>query len=289
MGNKAYTIEEQLTLLKKRGLQIDDDEKAKEVLLDVGYYRLGFYSYHFQDKRTHQFQENIHLDALLALYYFDVDLKNLLLRYIYRIEVHFRTQLIYHASNYYKNNPAWYADPKIINDSILKEFNNIYFNLKKNHKVIRKHHQKYNCINAPAWKTFEFLTFGQVYKFFTSLKDNELQKIIANAYDLRSSKLLDNYFKALINIRNICSHNAVLYDYRQPKGIKKIPHEKYCVGIQSSSINASLQLILFLLSKISNNRARELEQELRHLIAQNAKNPLIKHVIDHIMLLDWWC
>ncbi len=41
---KAYTIDQQITRLKSNGMTFDDEEKAKEILLDVGYYRLGFYS-----------------------------------------------------------------------------------------------------------------------------------------------------------------------------------------------------------------------------------------------------
>lgn len=287
MGNKAYTIDEQLALLKKRGLQIDDDEKAKEILLDIGYYRLGFYSYHFQNNQTHQFQENISLEDVLELYYFDIDLKNLLLKYIYRIEVHFRTQLVYHTSNLYKNNVAWYTDTQIIDEKVLKGFGSIYSNLTKMHKVIRDHHKKYRCKYAPAWKTFEFLTFGQVYRFYSNLKNNDLKEAIARVYGINFSSRLDNYFKALINIRNICSHNAVLYDYHQPKGIRKIPHNKYGFDRNATSINASLQMILFLLSRISNNRANELEESLHLLIKQNSKNPLIKQIIKNIMFIDW--
>lgn len=43
MGNIATSIDEQINLLQKRGLIIDDLDKAKETLLDIGYYRLGFY------------------------------------------------------------------------------------------------------------------------------------------------------------------------------------------------------------------------------------------------------
>ena len=48
MGNKATTIEEQIALLKERGMVIDlDNKKVKEILLDIGYYRLGFYWFPF--------------------------------------------------------------------------------------------------------------------------------------------------------------------------------------------------------------------------------------------------
>lgn len=40
---QATTIEEQIALLKNRGMIIGDEDKAKEILMDIGYYRLGFY------------------------------------------------------------------------------------------------------------------------------------------------------------------------------------------------------------------------------------------------------
>ena len=43
MGVKATTFEEQIQLLRSRGMVINNEEKAKEVLSDIGYYRLGFY------------------------------------------------------------------------------------------------------------------------------------------------------------------------------------------------------------------------------------------------------
>ena len=38
----AFNIEEQISRLKKYGVVFDNEEKAKEILLDVGYYRMGF-------------------------------------------------------------------------------------------------------------------------------------------------------------------------------------------------------------------------------------------------------
>ena len=44
----ASTVDQQITLLRQRGMLIEDEEKAKEILLDVGYYRLGFYWFPFE-------------------------------------------------------------------------------------------------------------------------------------------------------------------------------------------------------------------------------------------------
>lgn len=62
MGRKAITLDEQIDLLRSRGMIITDVEKAKEVLFDVGYFRMGFYWFPFEQSypekhhRTHVFK-----------------------------------------------------------------------------------------------------------------------------------------------------------------------------------------------------------------------------------------
>lgn len=290
MGAIATSVEEQVNKLSERGFNFKDEverEKAKEMLLDIGYYRLGFYWYYFQDKKTHKFKEEINLDDIVKLYYFDFDLKMMLLRYIYRIEVFFRTQLVYHASNHYKDNNNWYVDPSIMKDPIFDDFDSIYTNLKSRCKTLARHHENYNHDYAPAWKVFEFLTFGQTFKFFSNLKNQELKKQISSVYGFRDIRLLENYLIALINIRNICSHNGVLFDYDQPYGIMRIPNMKYRnKSRNNTNLNASIRLLLFILSKASKNRAEELEEQLKILFNNSKDNNLVKRMIEEKIMFD---
>jgi abortive infection bacteriophage resistance protein len=288
MGKQATTVEEQIALLESRGMVFDCEiEKIKESLLDIGYYRLGFYTYYFQDAKSHKFTTEIKFNDIIKLYYFDFDLKMLMLRYIYRIEVHFRTQLLYYSSNHYKDNNTWYVDPKIVDNSILKEFNNIYYILKTKNKSLIKQHDKYPSDFAPAWKVFEFLTFGQIYKLFTNLKNVELKKQISTMYGFRDVSLLDNYLISIINIRNICSHNGVLFDYNQPRGIKRIPNLKYRItNGNTTNLNASLKLLLFMISKVSKNRANDLEQDITNILKDANQNEVVKNLINSKIMFD---
>ena len=86
MGSVATTVEQQIQILKDRGLNLDlGDEKVKEVLLDIGYYRLGFYWNPFEKDALHNFKEGTTFTNVLQLYYLDVDLKNILNKAINRI------------------------------------------------------------------------------------------------------------------------------------------------------------------------------------------------------------
>ena len=88
----ATTLDEHVDKLKNRGLVINDEEKAKEVLLDIGYYRFGAYLFPFEKKypskknRDHLYKDGTDFYDALDLYYFDCDLRRLLMKYLTRIE-----------------------------------------------------------------------------------------------------------------------------------------------------------------------------------------------------------
>lgn len=59
MGSTATTIQEQIAILEQRGLKLDTDHSKNEsYLLDIGYYRLGFYLFPYEtsypDKNNRQ-------------------------------------------------------------------------------------------------------------------------------------------------------------------------------------------------------------------------------------------
>lgn len=168
MGNIATTVEEQIKKLKNRGLVLERDvskgedlKRVKENLLDIGYYRLGFYWFPFekvcpnckQHKNNHKFYKERNQNCLecnkhrfedssnffnaIDLYYLDWDLKHSLIKYINRIEVNFRTTLIYTVSNQYKQSPNWFMDSKIMMPKFIDVLPKYYNkNFKQNNKVI---------------------------------------------------------------------------------------------------------------------------------------------------------
>jgi len=57
----ATNIEEQITKLVERGMVIEDIEKAKENLLDIGYFRLGFYWFPFEKSYPRKQKRDLYL------------------------------------------------------------------------------------------------------------------------------------------------------------------------------------------------------------------------------------
>jgi abortive infection bacteriophage resistance protein len=55
MSKKATNTKIQIQQLKDRGMIFEDEAKVKECLLDIGYYRLGFYWNPFEKDDEHNF------------------------------------------------------------------------------------------------------------------------------------------------------------------------------------------------------------------------------------------
>ncbi len=209
MAKSATTIEQQLDLLKSRGLAISDIEKAKEILLDVGYYRLGFYLFPFEKSypdlrdRTHEYIEGASFEDAVNLYYFDFDLRLLLMRYLNRIEIAFRTSLIYNLSNKYNTTPIWFVSPSVVSRSYARDFERkVYTSDFKRNPVIHRHHQRNpNDRFAPSWKTLEFMTFGAVMKLYEQLKEREDKIFIAHKFGIRQVVTFESYMHTIRQVQ----------------------------------------------------------------------------------------
>lgn len=285
----ATTIEEQIECLQKRGMNLDEgNEKAKEELSDIGYFRLGFYCFPFEDgypnkkNRTHEYIKESKFSDVIKLYYLDVDLRNILLRYLNRIEINFRTNVTYIVSNKYKANNLWFVDPKVMTKKYIDEFGKKVYTstFKKKNHVIKLHHQKYqDHLYAPAWKTLEFFTFGGIQTLFKNVIDKDVKKEISKIYNVDNVNTFENYMDTIVAIRNVCAHGGVLFDFNLRDSIANGP----ALAIDNSNkhiLNSAIEVIIFILDKISPNRSYELSYEIYELFINYKDNSKIKDVIE---------
>lgn len=281
MGGIATSVNEQIQKLADRGMELDwGKEKVEEILLDIGYYRLGFYWNPFEIDKDHNFANGTKFSTVVSLYYLDVDLKNILNKAINRIEINLRTQLIYIVSNEYPQFPTWFANRKVMSGIFVDEFPQFYNDkFKDKNKPIKKHHNNYpNDIYAPAWKTLEFLTFGSIYSIFYSLKEEKIKYKIAKHYGFKSVKTFQNFFQTIIFIRNICAHSGLLYDCNTPKEISTTPFFVFNNN-NKHSLDSSIKVILYFLERISVARKNLIEDEIDALFDSFQNNEVITGII----------
>lgn len=282
MGNIATTFNEQIALLEKRGMVFDyEPNKVKEVLLDIGYYRLGFYWHPFVVDGHHNLVNGIKFSDIVNLYYLDVDLRNILTKFLNRIEINFRTKLVYYVSNKYKTSPTWFIDPKIVDQDFIQDILKYYNeDFKKSNKPIKKHHQKYlNDKYAPAWKTLEFFTFGVILKIFKNLHDRQIQERITNIYGIKNLQKFISLMETLVLLRNTCAHGGVLFDLKIPRGISKIPDIIFNNN-DRMSLDSSIKVVSFFLNKISNDRKHEMETLINERFQNYRNNTFVRSVIE---------
>ncbi len=268
---------------------INNENKAKEVLLDVGYYRLGFYWFPFEttypDKqnRDHKFKQGTDFDNVVKLYYFDFELRNILLKYLSRVEINFRTLLIYFVSNKYKNSPTWFIDPAVVSKAHIVSFNTKVYTPKfQCNSVIAQHHRKYITDSyAPAWKTIEFMTLGNIITLYCSLNDNALKEQIAQKYAIKKVVVFENYIKLILNVRNVCAHGNILYDFAPINSIRKGPAMMNEVS-KNQNLNGALKILMYLVKQVSKNRYNDLKKELLQLLKKYTQREDIQQIIQEI-------
>lgn len=210
------SITQQVELLKDRGLTIKNEERAEHYLSYISFYRLRAYTYPFQDNEDsdHPFIKDITFDEVLDYYIFDRELRLIVFDAIERIEIAFRTQIIYqccmaHQSHWYEDEPLFRnlrhfeSDLKAIDDE-----------LRRSAEVFIEHYyNKYsNPERPPAWMTLEVISLGTLSKLYHNLELGKTKKTISGKFNLGHPFILESWMHAISNVRNICAHHGRLWN-----------------------------------------------------------------------------
>ena len=86
------TYDEQIALLRNRGLNIPDESKALRYLQQISYYRLSAYFLPYQQIKD-KFNDGTNFNQILDIYRFDRELRILVFDCIERIEIAIRSQI----------------------------------------------------------------------------------------------------------------------------------------------------------------------------------------------------
>ena len=218
---KPTTIDEQICLLKKRGLCISQGDNAVFYLEHISYYRLGEYWYSMQsNKEAHEFKPNSKFSDVIALYDFDSELRLLLFGLIEKIEISLRTKLIYHLSHEF--DPWWFVNFNLFIDSkaLIKTLANLEEEITRTKEsTIKNHYRKYkdDLRFPPAWKSLEQTSFGALSKLYGNLKNTIHSKdIIAQEYGVVNHTYLPSWLQSIAQIRNYCAHHSRLWNKNLP-------------------------------------------------------------------------
>ena len=92
-------IPEQISILKNRGLFIEDETATLLHFSDISYFRLASYWKTFEiDFSSHELVDGTSLQDIISLYVFDRELRGVIFAAIQDIEIALRTRIIHHFS-----------------------------------------------------------------------------------------------------------------------------------------------------------------------------------------------
>lgn len=234
-NQKPRTIEEQIRLLRSRGMVFSSEEYARQCLQHISYFRLKYYWTDMRDEDTeHDFLKGASFDDVVARYNFDRNLRLILFYAIEIIEVALRAKIIYHLSQA-KDSGLWYLDNSLFEkqdyyeDSLLDlkyEFERSTEPFAKEYVAGHKNwdSESIEGDNPDAWMILEVATFGTLSKMYKNMKSQLPQRAtIANEFGLYSAKELSSWLEAISVLQNIIAHHSRLWNRslaKQPMNIK---------------------------------------------------------------------
>lgn len=230
----ALRFEQQIELLKSRGLAIPDDARALRWLRCVSYYRLSAYFLPFRENNgTENFRQGCELAAIVDLYKFDARLRLLFMQAIERIEISFRTAITYELAHSFgcfshtdQNTYAqWFLSPnKVGQPAPFVELMQSFANEEKKARelYVRAYRQKYTSeSHLPIWIATELMSLGTLSMMFRGLRSSTKTKIAAQ-YKLAELPF-QSWMHVFTTIRNFCAHHNRLWN--RQLGVKPvIPH-----------------------------------------------------------------
>ncbi|GHT68606.1 CAAX amino protease [Bacteroidia bacterium] len=211
----AYTILDQIALLKQRGVLFEDETKAAGYLQNISYYRLKGYWWDLQsDPIQHIFCANTYFEDIVELYCFDKQFRIILFDAIESIEIALRTKLIYHLSISYGG--LWYKNAILFKDTTVHQYviGELQKEFDRSQEIfIKNQRSRYPGQDADAWKILEVASMGTLSKLYKNLQNQLPQKAaIANEMGINSTLILSSWLESIAYIRNIIAHHARLWN-----------------------------------------------------------------------------
>ena len=232
MIKEFKTIEQQIDILRKKGLIIDDENMAYNILLKENYFFINGYRLLFMNSPSDRtFVVGSTFSELYALFLFDRYSRNIFFKNLLIIENRLKSVISYQLSKKYgyrekdylnlrnfTNNPE---KKRMVKDVVDKMKRQIRINASR-HNATMHYLKNYGYI--PLWVLVKVLSFGMVCELFLILKDEDKTEI-SSIFGV-SNKYMDDFLPILSNYRNLCAHEDIVFNYKTERVIPDTEYHK---------------------------------------------------------------
>ncbi len=210
------TINEQVALLRERGLIIQREKQARELLATVGYYRFsGYWSPLLVGQEREKFIDGSTFESIYERYQFDSSMRQITLYAVNHVEVAFRASLSYFishslASGLWLSNSSNFRNKKNHARLIESITKSLYYS---NDDFAIHYKQKYSSFTPvpPAWISLQLASLGDLVRIFEDLKINSPKSSIAERYKI-DRFVLSSWLKSIRILRNKSAHHSPIWN-----------------------------------------------------------------------------
>lgn len=225
------TLDEQIDILKNKGLVIEDIDETRKILLRENYFFLSGYRHLFLESDSKRFLDGTTFRELYAMFTFDRQIRNIIFKNILIVENNLKSILAYVMSKNHGFKENNYLNPNnFVKDSKKKkQINDLIRKMKRQISVNGKQHAAtaHYLINygyIPLWVVVKVLSFGIVGELYTILQYQD-QLEIANAFGVDVLSMIE-YLPLLANYRNLCAHEDICYNNKTQKAIEDTKYHR---------------------------------------------------------------
>lgn len=264
IGKEWKDINDQLDILKERGMNVPNESQAITYLKSFGYYRLSGYWYPFRiierdqcsRKITHldKFKDASYFTDAIEVYNFDKKLRENIFSALESIETGLKMAIAYemgridtcahHNKNLFE---ASFSDSENLEGYCkwFKKYKDSIESAERKEVGFVKHNIE-NYGKLPIWVAVELWDFGSMSKYYSNLKQ-EYRDSIAKKLGVDGT-VLASWIKSLNYIRNICAHHMRIWNANMT--VRSTGKVKFLSGLRTNRIFYYLCVIKYLLDKL---------------------------------------
>lgn len=284
------TYNQQLTILRSRGMVVPTDGAPKRFLEQENYYNvINGYKELFlckdeqgNDIVPERYLPHTHFNELKALFLFDRELRFLFLKYLLIFENSFKTVISHEFTQKYQKANSYLAIANYRDDNpkgVLKQISiltkTIHENVDKN-GAIKHYIEEYGSV--PLWVLVNYLTIGNLSYLYSALKDSE-KNVIAKYYSDKytkqykpdnsirlSSEDMESALKIFNLVRNQCAHDERLFssDYKSVR----VSNIANYLGVTNYNNRRIVVAILYFKIVLNKSYFKKFHLELKELFSR---------------------
>lgn len=254
------SLDEQVSILKRRGMDTGSPAEAKATLERIGYYRLSGYSYVFRSTdpvevdtvtgrpvRLDEFEPGTTLGSVVRIMHFDKDVRSLLMSAIEVFEVALRARVGHILGRY---DPFSHRVPQFLGESFTRTkldedgvetsdhqrwlANFDHESERSREQFVDHFRTNYDGV-LPVWVATEVMSFGALALLVNGMRQADHQRLAIEFGFVGQDHMGDpgafrGFLENIRVLRNKCAHHARVWNARMvamtgvPHGVSELEH-----------------------------------------------------------------